>query len=215
LELDLKKFGHYHENTAISFNNIGLIFLNNKQYNEAIKFFKTSIDIREKILPSNHPNLGITYNNISNSFIPIKKYLKAYCFLLKAIKIKDSIFPQKHQEYLNSYYGIWFFYTELLKNKNKKRIYPLLIRLTKESKNILDENHFIVNINYLLLSQFSIINEDREFYNTKSTKFLEDFFGLSEGKMVQISGIKKILFQIWSDILMTSFGWKAWESGTF
>jgi len=93
----------------------------------------------------------------------------------------------------------------LLKNKDKKRIYPFLIRFLKDSEDILGKDHFIVNINYLLLSQHAKTNEERAFYNRKSDYFLKNSLGFAEGKIVKFRGMQRELLFIWSDILMTSF----------
>ena len=46
-----------HPDTATTYNNLAILYLNTKKYDLAYDYMKKAVDIRQKVLPSNHPHL--------------------------------------------------------------------------------------------------------------------------------------------------------------
>ncbi|CAF3498465.1 unnamed protein product [Adineta steineri] len=75
-------------------------------YQEAIVYYEKSIDIKEKILPSNHLSLATSYNNIGQTFYHMADYSKALLFFEKALEIRLQALPENHSGITDCYQNI-------------------------------------------------------------------------------------------------------------
>ncbi|CAF1434436.1 unnamed protein product, partial [Rotaria sordida] len=85
---------------------LGMIKYNLGQYNEAIKFYQKSLDIKEKTLPPNHPDLAASYNNIGAVYFNMGEYSKALSSHERALEIKKIALPPNHPDLAASYNNI-------------------------------------------------------------------------------------------------------------
>ena len=59
-----KKLGKEHPDTAISYNNMGLIYADTGDKHQAISWFQKALEINEKMLGKEHPTAIKTYRNL-------------------------------------------------------------------------------------------------------------------------------------------------------
>ncbi|CAF4712157.1 unnamed protein product, partial [Rotaria magnacalcarata] len=59
-------YGEEHERITISLDNIGIVYEDEKKYDEAIICFRKSLAIKEKLLPNNHPRLAASHGYIAD-----------------------------------------------------------------------------------------------------------------------------------------------------
>ncbi|CAF1122179.1 unnamed protein product [Adineta steineri] len=75
-------------------------------YQEAVVYYEKSINIKEKILPSNHLSLATSYNNIGQTFYHMADYSKALLFFEKALEIRLQALPENHSGITDCYQNI-------------------------------------------------------------------------------------------------------------
>jgi tetratricopeptide (TPR) repeat protein len=91
---------------AAIYNQLGQVKASLGEYHEAIAFYKKSLEIDEKILPSNHPYLGSSYGDIGNVYREIGDYQKA-------LAIQQQSLPPNHPELASSYNNIGNVYDDM------------------------------------------------------------------------------------------------------
>ena len=57
-----------HPDISSSLNNIGLIYKNRGEYEQALDFYLKSLEIKKLSLPPNHPDIASTLNNIAGVY---------------------------------------------------------------------------------------------------------------------------------------------------
>jgi tetratricopeptide (TPR) repeat protein len=53
-----------HPQIALTYNNLGLLYYDNGEYAEALKFYQESLEMNYNILPPTHPLIAQTENDI-------------------------------------------------------------------------------------------------------------------------------------------------------
>ena len=61
-----KLLGKDNTSTADSFNNVGLVFKNQNNFDQALDYYNHALDIYDKVLGTNHPNTVRTRQNIAS-----------------------------------------------------------------------------------------------------------------------------------------------------
>jgi CHAT domain-containing protein/Tfp pilus assembly protein PilF len=120
-ESALQHFETYFENTsdttsaqyATALHKTGNIALLYGDTQTALKYYQTSLAIREKLFGKSHPDCGASLANIGNAFQNMGKYADAIDYLLRGAEIDKKFFGEKSQFYGedmhnigNSYYGL-------------------------------------------------------------------------------------------------------------
>ncbi|CAF4285698.1 unnamed protein product, partial [Rotaria sordida] len=77
---------------------LGMIKNGLGQYNEAIKFYQKSLDIKVKTLPPNDPVLASSYNNIGLVYYNMGEYSKALSSHKRSLEIKKIALPPNHPD---------------------------------------------------------------------------------------------------------------------
>jgi tetratricopeptide (TPR) repeat protein len=83
------------------------------QYDEAIIFYKRSLEIRQKILPPTHPDLASSYNNTGGVYYNMGEYSKALSSHEKALEIYQKTLPPTHPDLAMSYNNIGLVYDSM------------------------------------------------------------------------------------------------------
>ncbi|CAF1528692.1 unnamed protein product [Adineta ricciae] len=76
------------------------------EYNEAVRYCEQSIEINQKISPSNSLNLATSYNTLGTIYKSINEYSKALFFYEKVIEIRQRNLPENHNHLSISYNNI-------------------------------------------------------------------------------------------------------------
>ncbi|CAF0819352.1 unnamed protein product [Adineta steineri] len=88
------------------YDQIGEIKDRQGESSEALTYYKKSLAIKQKTLPSNHLNLGMSYNNIGIVYEKMSNYRKALSSHEKALAIKQKSLPSNHPSLGVSYNNI-------------------------------------------------------------------------------------------------------------
>ena len=88
--------GEGHLDTANPYNNIGLIFHNRGEYDNALEYYFKAFDIRKNILGEGHSNTADSYHNIGVVFYNKGEYNKALEYIFHAFEIYEKLLGKEH-----------------------------------------------------------------------------------------------------------------------
>ena len=106
LSFNEKTFGLNHIDTATSYNNIGIVYYSQGDYENALEYSFKALHIREKILGPNHPDVAESYNNIGSIYSSQRDFDKALEYHFKALNIMEEVHETDHPYTALSYNGI-------------------------------------------------------------------------------------------------------------
>jgi tetratricopeptide (TPR) repeat protein len=88
-----KTFSDDHLKIAMCFNNIGVVYYEDKKFSKALEYYQKALVIWQKHRPDNHSHSGATYNNIGE----VHRYLGQYDQALKVhnLSLNILILPQR------------------------------------------------------------------------------------------------------------------------
>ncbi|MCL2286837.1 MAG: FxSxx-COOH system tetratricopeptide repeat protein [Firmicutes bacterium] len=101
-----KVLGKEHPGTAITYNNIAMVFSAQGDYDKALEWHNKALDIREKVLDIEHPDTAMTYNNIALVFNTQGDYDKALELHYKALGIREKVLGIEHPNTAMTYNNI-------------------------------------------------------------------------------------------------------------
>ncbi len=99
-------YGKEHENTATSYNEIGMVYDNKGNYSKALKYYFKALAIREKVLGTEHHDTATSYNNIGMVYYAQGDYGKALDYYFKALAIVEKVLGKEHPDTATSYNNI-------------------------------------------------------------------------------------------------------------
>ena len=99
-------YGAEHENTAASYNEIGLAYKKQGDYGKALEYYQKAMAIVEKNLGADHPNTASSYNNIGVVYDDQGDYSKALEYYQKALAIWEKNLGAEHPNTASSYNNI-------------------------------------------------------------------------------------------------------------
>ena len=89
-------FGEFNVDVADLYDNIGVIKLQQNQFDGAFMFQKDALRIRKKILKPNHPDISLSYNNIAATYFYTGNFEDALLAFKAAYNIRKNIYPEPH-----------------------------------------------------------------------------------------------------------------------
>ena len=89
IELE-ESYGKEHPDTAMSYNNIGIVYSDRSDYDKALEYYKLALEIQEKVLGKEHPDTARSYGNIGLVYKNRGDYNKALEFYKKAAEQDDA-----------------------------------------------------------------------------------------------------------------------------
>ena len=107
-----KVLGAEHPDTAISYNNIGLVYAKQGDYEKALEYYFKALVIREKVLGVEHPDTARSYNNIGNVYDDQGDYERALEYHFKALAIREKVLVEEHRDTAISYNNIGVIYAK-------------------------------------------------------------------------------------------------------
>ena len=104
--------GKEHPDTAAAYNNIGVVYDNQNEYDKALAYHEKALVICEKVLGAAHPDTATTYNNIAMVYDNMGDYDKALAYYEKALRIYEKVSGEEHPNTATTYNNIGrVFYT--------------------------------------------------------------------------------------------------------
>jgi tetratricopeptide (TPR) repeat protein len=88
------------------YNNIGLIYNAQGDYNTALDYYKKALTIREKVLGTEHPDTATSYNNIANTYKAQGDYDTALEYYKQVLTIREKVLGTEHPDTATSYNNI-------------------------------------------------------------------------------------------------------------
>ena len=133
-------YGKEHPDTAISYNNIGVVYINRGDYDKALEYFKQALEIREKSIgkADSYNNIGIVYNNRGN-------YDKALEYLKQALDIYEKVLGKEHPDTAASYGNIGTIYANRGDYEKAVEYYKLAVDIYEK---VLGKEHPDTAISY-------------------------------------------------------------------
>ncbi|CAF5011005.1 unnamed protein product, partial [Rotaria socialis] len=92
---------------------LGMMKYSQGEYQQAVKFYKKSLEIYRKTLPEDDTSLAPTYNNIGQVYYNMGKYSKALEYYEKSHKILEISLPPTHPDLATSYNNIGLVYDNM------------------------------------------------------------------------------------------------------
>lgn len=136
-EIATRLFGHDHKETATAIDNLGGVFLLLQRYDSAYYYYKSGLDVRQKIYPAQeNQHLMNSNNNLLSLFITSNQADSAKKYLVDALRISAS--GKVHARQRSFTYSLAGDYYEQW-GKRDSAIYYYLNSLS-ESKTYLPEN---------------------------------------------------------------------------
>jgi tetratricopeptide (TPR) repeat protein len=136
------------------------------EYEEAITFYKKTIEIRKKTFPSNHLNFANTYNNIGMAYHKMGEYPKALSHYEKALAIKQQSLPPNHPDLAMSYSNIGVVHKNMGDYSKALSYYAKDLEISQKS---LPPNHPDLAMSY---NNIGLVYEEMGDYS-KARSFLE------------------------------------------
>ena len=103
--------GEEHPNMATTYNNLAVVYADQGNYKEALKYYRKALVIKEKVLGEDHPKTAMTYNNLGDLYRYQKNHGKAQKYYEKALAIQEKVLGIEHPDTATTYYnlGVLFF----------------------------------------------------------------------------------------------------------
>ncbi|CAF4994902.1 unnamed protein product, partial [Rotaria sp. Silwood1] len=95
------------------YHQLGCIKGRQDDYENAIRYYKKTLEIEEKTLPPSHPDLAISYGNIGLVYRKMGDYSKALFFYGKTLEIQQKTLPTNHPDLATSYNNIGMVYRNM------------------------------------------------------------------------------------------------------
>ena len=89
-------YGEHHYHVATSYKNLGNVYCNLGQYNEAKECYEKALIIRKKTFGKEHGNVAACYNNLGIVYQALGQYNEVKEYHEKALIINKKIFGEEH-----------------------------------------------------------------------------------------------------------------------
>ena len=103
-------YGPESEDTATSYNEIGLVYYYQGDYPQALDYFFKALAIDERVLGKDHPGTATDYNNIGGVYYSQGDYPQALEYYFKALAIRERVLGTDHPDTATSYNNIGLVY---------------------------------------------------------------------------------------------------------
>jgi len=97
LEIQQTTLGEHHQNTALSFHNIGDVHYYNCEYVQAIASYLRAVSIREEVLKKNHPDIAVSFNRIGWACFKKGNDSNAVFYSTKELVLLKAIYGEKDE----------------------------------------------------------------------------------------------------------------------
>ena len=123
---------------SIFYRRLGLVKNKQGEYEEAVSFYKWSLEIMEKSSSQNSPDLAQTYNDIGEVYSKMERFFQSLSFHEKALEIKKNSLPPDHPDLAKSYNDIGVVYSKIGRCVQALSSYETALEIRQKS---LPQNH--------------------------------------------------------------------------
>ncbi|CAF1490816.1 unnamed protein product [Rotaria sp. Silwood1] len=133
-EMLLRETSNYDRNElSLLYFQLAYVKRNKGNYDEALKFYQQSLEIRQNILSQNHPDLADTYTSIGLLHDNMGEYSKALDFYQKSLHIWKNIIPSNHSKLASIYNNIATIYMTIKEYSKALEYYEHSLKNEKKS----------------------------------------------------------------------------------
>ena len=100
------KDGEQSDWAATFYNNIGLVYYEQGEYDQALEYYNKALEIDEKLLGKDNPSTATSYNNIGTVYEEQGEYDQVLEYKNKALDIREKVLGEDHPETAISYNSI-------------------------------------------------------------------------------------------------------------
>lgn len=111
IETKRNAFGEKHPDVALTMNNLGLVFQELKQYEEAKELFESAYAIQSEYFNMPHPDVAASLNNMAQLNFVMNFLDEAKEYFERTVEMKKIVYGCDHPSLattLNSYAGLLF-----------------------------------------------------------------------------------------------------------
>jgi len=106
-------FGKEHSKTAITYNNIAVLYKYQGKYDMALELYNKTLAIYKKVLDADNPSIAATYDNIAQVYYSKREYPTALEWFNKALAIRETLLGAGHPDTAITYANIAAVYADL------------------------------------------------------------------------------------------------------
>ena len=181
-------YGEQHGDIATSYNNLGNVFWELHQYDQAKKYYEKSFLIRKDIYDENHSDenhsdLAASYNNLGLVYRDLSQYNQAKEYHEKSLAIRIKIHGEHHGDVATSQNNLGTVCSALGQHKKAKEYYE---KSLASRKAIYGEHHGDVAASYnnlgLVYRHFGEYDQ-AQVYNEKSLAIRKKIYGEHHGEV--------------------------------
>ncbi|CAH3158308.1 unnamed protein product, partial [Porites evermanni] len=178
-------YGEHHGDVATSYNNLGNVYSDLGQHNQAKECHEKSLAIRKEIYGEHHGDVATSYNNLGNGYRKLSQYNQAKEYHEKSLAIRKKIYGEHHGDVAASCNNLGTVYSDLGQYNQAKEYHEKSLAIKKE---IYGEQHGDVAQSYNNLgdvySDLGQHNQAKE-YHEKSLAIRKEIYGEHHGDVAQ------------------------------
>ena len=95
VDMNIMRYTKHHNNVAVCYGNIGLLYLNKKDYDQALKNYQAALEIRKVI--NNPADTMKNYAEIIDIYLQNENYSKAKVYLGELLIIAKKTLGEQHE----------------------------------------------------------------------------------------------------------------------
>ena len=176
LELTKNQIGEFTEETANTFNHLGMVLDDLGRYCEAERSYLKALEIHERLTPLNEKNIADVLNNIGLLKKYIGQYQEAESYLQKAHILYEKVLDKNDLRLANIYSNLGLVFSALGRYKDAEPCYKKSIELIEE---VHGANYvaLVIKLNSfgLLLCELERVNEAEPLFNKALEISLKDY----------------------------------------
>ncbi|CAF4613927.1 unnamed protein product [Rotaria magnacalcarata] len=130
---ELRKNASSDSDRAHIYHMLGMLKDDQGKYQEAVKFYEKSLEIKRKTLPEDDASLAPTYSNIGEVYRNMGEYSKALEYYEKGLEITKKALPPTHPDLATSYNNIGLVYKNMGEYLKALEYYEKDLEITKKA----------------------------------------------------------------------------------
>ena len=130
--------GDKHPDTALSINNLAMVYYRQAQYAKAEPLFLEALKIRRETLGNKHPDTAPSINNLALLYFVQAQYAKAEPLFVEALKIRREVSGNKHPDTAVSINNLAMVYSDQAQYAKAE---PLYLEALKIGREVLGDKH--------------------------------------------------------------------------
>ena len=151
LDVCEQAIGKIHPHKPDVLNQIGLLFQDEKRYEEAEKSYRDSLKIRTEILVAEHPSIALSLSNLASILESQGKYDEAEKLFLEALNIKKNSLPEEDPSVVQSLINLAVFYGDRQRYDEASSYF---MRASNLCKNVSSEKHLDIATSLFNFAKF-------------------------------------------------------------